>query len=96
MKIFTLEEALAGPYPFVAEVDPDAGWGLRFPDLEGLSGYAGTWEEIGPAAREAVRIHLEFKARDGDPIPAPTVQPDYIEVDPDSPLAVILPEDADG
>jgi len=96
METLTLEEALTARYPFEAKVYWDGTWGFRFPDLPGLSGYAETWEEIGPAAQESVRVYLEFMAREGDPIPAPTVEPDYIEVDPDSPLAVILPEDPDG
>src|SRR4051812_13630 len=95
METLTLEEALAARYPFEAQVYADGTWGFRFPDLPGLSGYAETWEEIGPAAQESVRVHLEFMARDGDPLPAPTVQPDYIAVHPDSVLAVILPEYAD-
>jgi predicted RNase H-like HicB family nuclease len=96
VKTLTLEEALAARYPFEAKVYDDGTWGFRFPDLDGLSGYAETWEEIGPAAKEAVRIHVEAIARDGDPIPAPTVEPDYILVEASSPLAVILPEYADG
>jgi predicted RNase H-like HicB family nuclease len=91
----TLEEALAARYPFEAKVYADGTWGFRFPDLPGLSGYADTWEEIGPAAKESVRVHLEFMARDGDPLPAPTVEPDYVLVRADSPLAVILPEFAE-
>jgi predicted RNase H-like HicB family nuclease len=96
MKSVTLEEALAARYPFEAKVYEDGTWGLDFSDLDGLSAYAETWEEIGPAAQEAVRIHVEAIARDGDPIPAPTVEPDYVLVEADSPLAVILPEYADG
>jgi predicted RNase H-like HicB family nuclease len=96
MKTLTLEEALAAKYPFEAKVYEDGTWGLDFPDLDGLSGYAETWEEIGPAARESVRVHIEAIARDGDPIPAPTVEPDYVLVSPDSPLSVILPEYSDG
>jgi predicted RNase H-like HicB family nuclease len=96
MKALTLEEALRAHYPFEAQVYDDGSWGFDFPDLDGLSGSAETWEEIGPAAQEAVKVHVELMAELGYPIPAPTVQPDYIEVDPNSPLAVILPEDADG
>jgi predicted RNase H-like HicB family nuclease len=95
MKTLTLEEALAARYPIEAKVYSDGTWGLDFPDLDGLSSYAETWEEIGSAAREAVKVHVELMAELGYPIPAPTVQPDFIEVDPDSPLAVILPEFAE-
>ena len=96
MRTLSLEEALAAHYPFEAQVYDDGSWGFDFPDFDGLSGSAETWEEIGPAARESVKVHIELMAELGYPIPAPTVQPDYIEVEPDSPLAVILPEDPDG
>ena len=96
MKTLTLEEALAAKYPFEAQVYPDGTWGLDFPDLPGLSSHAETWEEIGPAAQESIRVHLELMAELDYPIPAPTIEPDYILVEADSPLAVILPEYADG
>jgi predicted RNase H-like HicB family nuclease len=96
MKTLSLEEALQAHYPFEARVYEDGSWGFDFPDLDGLSGSADTWEEIGPSARESVKVHLELMDELGYPIPAPTVEPDWIEVDPDSPLAAILPEEEDG
>ena len=96
MKTLTLEEALAAHYPFEAQVYEDGSWGFDFPDLDGLSGQPNHGRKLARPHAESVKVHIELMAELGYPIPAPTVQPDYIEVDPDSPLAVILPEDADG
>lgn len=71
--MMTLEQALTRPYPFVATVEPEGGWAIRFPDLPGCTAYAESFEEIGPMARASFEIWLRSEAERGHPLPDPTV-----------------------
>ena len=59
-------------YPFVVEVDPEAGFHIRFPDLPGCMSDAENWEDIGPMAHEALQLWLATAAEHGLPIPEQT------------------------
>jgi predicted RNase H-like HicB family nuclease len=51
------------------------------PDLPGCVATGETREEVERLIREAIALHLEGLAEDGLPIPEPTSQVDYVEVD---------------
>ena len=51
------------------------------PDLPGCVATGETKEEVERLIREAIALHLEGLAEDGLPIPEPTSQVDYVEVD---------------
>lgn len=53
-------------------VPSDGKWSVEFPDLPGLLPWADTLEEAFADAIEALDLHLEALASDGDPIPAPS------------------------
>jgi predicted RNase H-like HicB family nuclease len=67
-------------YAIVVE---DAGTNLAayVPDLPGCVATGRTREEVGRLIREAIELHLEGMIEDGLPIPEPSSQVDYVEVD---------------
>ena len=67
-------------YAIVVE---DAGTNLSayVPDLPGCVATGETKEEIERLIREAIALQMEGLAEDGLPIPEPTSQVDYVEVD---------------
>jgi predicted RNase H-like HicB family nuclease len=50
------------------------------PDLPGCISTGSTVEEIERNIREAIELHLEGMAEDGDPIPEPTTAVSYVEL----------------
>lgn len=75
--------------------DPDTGFGVTIPDVDGCFSYGDTFEDALENAKEALAGHLEILAEDGADIPTPGDQsehlgnPDYkdalwafIELDP--------------
>jgi predicted RNase H-like HicB family nuclease len=50
------------------------------PDLPGCISTGKTVEEIERNIREAIELHLEGMAEDGDPIPEPTTAVSYVEL----------------
>jgi predicted RNase H-like HicB family nuclease len=65
-----------------AIVIEDAGTNLAayVPDLPGCVATGSTKEEVVQRIREAIELHLEGMAEDGLPIPEPTSEVDYLEV----------------
>jgi predicted RNase H-like HicB family nuclease len=51
------------------------------PDLPGCVATGESKEEVERLIREAIELHLEGMAEDGLPIPEPTSQVEYVEVD---------------
>jgi predicted RNase H-like HicB family nuclease len=51
------------------------------PDLPGCVATGESKEEVERLIREAIALHLEGLAEDGLPIPEPTSEVDYVEVD---------------
>lgn len=51
------------------------------PDLPGCVATGTSLEEVERLIREAITMHLEGLAEDGLPIPPPTCQVEYVEVD---------------
>ena len=50
------------------------------PDLSGCIATGKTLEETEKAIHDAIELHLEGLRQDGLPIPAPSVQIEYVEV----------------
>jgi predicted RNase H-like HicB family nuclease len=50
-------------------------------DLPGCVATAATREELEWRVRAAIKLHLEGMVEDGLPIPEPSVQVEYVEVD---------------
>jgi predicted RNase H-like HicB family nuclease len=66
-----------------AIVIEDAGTNLSayVPDLPGCVATGATQAEVEQRIREAIELHLEGLAEDGLPVPEPTSQVEYVEVD---------------
>ncbi|MGY3509913.1 type II toxin-antitoxin system HicB family antitoxin [Bradyrhizobium lupini] len=52
--------------------DADSDFGVSFPDLPGLVTAGTTLDEARDMAEEALALHLEGMAEDGEPIPEPS------------------------
>lgn len=50
------------------------------PDLPGCVAAGDTTEETQQLIREAIELHIKAMREDGDSIPEPTTQTDYIEI----------------
>ena len=55
------------------------GYGAYAPDLPGVGVVGDTTEEVRQLISEAIAFHLEGLKEDGQPIPEPTVEIDYVE-----------------
>jgi predicted RNase H-like HicB family nuclease len=58
----------------------DNNYGAWVPDLPGCVAVADTVEEVEQLMRDAIELHLAGIREDGDPVPPPTVQVNYIDV----------------
>jgi predicted RNase H-like HicB family nuclease len=56
------------------------GWGAYAPDLPGLGVAGTTLNEVKELICEAIEFHLEGMRQNGDPIPAPSAETEYISV----------------
>lgn len=70
-------------YVAVVEGDQDRGYSAFFPDLPGCVTAAETMLELPAAARDALSLHLQGMAEDGDAFPEPTAI-EAIKSDPDA------------
>lgn len=50
------------------------------PDLPGCVASGDTIEEVELRIREAIKFHLQGMREDGEPVPAPSSQVEYVEV----------------
>lgn len=57
------------------------------PDLPGCAATGATREEVIAHMREAIALHLQGLREDGDPIPPPNSDPEFIEVSLSSSVA---------
>ena len=55
------------------------GFGAYAPDLPGVGVVGDTRYEVKQLMREAIDLHLQGLREDGDPIPRPTAEIDYID-----------------
>ncbi|MBP6626087.1 MAG: type II toxin-antitoxin system HicB family antitoxin [Arenimonas sp.] len=58
----------------------DSNYGAWAPDLPGCVAVGNTVEEVEVLMREAIEFHLAGMREDGDPIPPPTAQVNYVDV----------------
>ena len=58
----------------------DNNFGAWAPDLPGCVAVGDTVEEVQQLMQEAIEMHLAGMREDGDPIPPPVVQVQYIDV----------------
>jgi predicted RNase H-like HicB family nuclease len=74
-----MEEQKIMKYGYVIE-KTESGFSAYVPDLPGCIAAGKTREQVQHRIREAVEIHLKSMMEDGDPIPEPTTQCEYVEV----------------
>jgi predicted RNase H-like HicB family nuclease len=55
-------------------------FGAWVPDLPGCVAVGDTVEEVEEMIQSAIEMHLAGMREDGDPIPPPTVQVNYVDV----------------
>ena len=58
----------------------ESSWGAYVPDLPGCVAVGETREEAVQLIREAIEFHLEGMGEDGDSIPLPNSETDYVEI----------------
>ncbi len=58
----------------------DTSYGAYVPDLPGCVAAAQTRDEVLKLIKEAIEFHLEGMRTDGDPIPEPHSEMEYVEV----------------
>jgi predicted RNase H-like HicB family nuclease len=60
------------PYIALIHKDPDSCYGVSFPDFPGCISAGDTLEEARVMAVEALAVHLDGMAADGDDVPTPS------------------------
>ena len=60
----------------------DTGFGAYVPDLPGCVAVGETEEEVRELIREAIEFHIDGLREDGQPVPAPAVRIEYVDVQP--------------
>ena len=60
----------------------DSNWAAYVPDLPGCITTGATLHETKRNIREAVSLHLEAMREVGEPIPAPTADIEFVELEP--------------
>jgi predicted RNase H-like HicB family nuclease len=59
----------------------ETSWGAHVPDLPGCIAVGDTREEVVGLIREAVALHIEALKKEGLPVPKPTSEGEFIEVE---------------
>ena len=68
-------------YAVVYEKAPN-NWAAHVPDLPGCITTGRTLEATKQNIREAIQLHLETMAEVGEPIPQPTTDVEFVELEP--------------
>ena len=55
-------------------------WGAHVPDLSGCLAVGETRDEVLHLIREAIDLHIEGLKQDGIPVPPPTSESEFVEV----------------
>jgi predicted RNase H-like HicB family nuclease len=58
----------------------DSNYSAYVPDLPGCVATGTTVDEVEKEIREAIQFHIEGMREDGEPVPVPSSQVDYVEV----------------
>lgn len=56
-------------------------WGAHVPDLPGCIAVGDTRDEVVRLIREAIALHIEELRRDGQPVPKPSSEGQFVEVE---------------
>ena len=67
-------------YMVVIESGPSS-WGAHVPDLPGCVAVAESRDQVVQLIRESVALHIESLRQDGLPVPRPTSEGDFVDVD---------------
>jgi predicted RNase H-like HicB family nuclease len=59
----------------------DTSWGAHVPDLPGCAAVGETREEVVRLIREAISLHIEELGREGLPVPRPTSEGEFVDVE---------------
>ncbi len=59
-------------YVALIHKEPDSDYGVSFPDFPGAITAGTTLDEARAMAEEALTLHIQGMAKDGDPIPEPS------------------------
>jgi predicted RNase H-like HicB family nuclease len=59
----------------------DSSWGAHVPDLPGCVAVGETREEVVRLIREAISLHIEQLRQDGLPVPRPTSEGEFVDVE---------------
>ena len=59
----------------------DTSWGAHVPDLAGCVAVGETREEVLGLIREAICLHIEGLRREGLPVPRPTSEGEFVDVE---------------
>lgn len=59
----------------------ESNWGAHIPDLPGCVAVAETREETMKLIREAIVLHIELLRESGEPVPPPTCEGEFVEVE---------------
>ena len=59
----------------------ETSWGAHVPDQPGCVAVGETREEVVRLIREAIGLHIEGLRRDGLPVPRPTSEGEFVEIE---------------
>ena len=59
----------------------ETSWGAHVPDLPGCVAVGETRAEVMRLIREAVEFHIQGLAEDGQPVPPPSSEGEFVDVD---------------
>lgn len=59
----------------------ESSWGAHVPDLPGCIAVGETRDEVVRFIREAISLHIEDLRRDGLPVPAPSSEGEFVDVE---------------
>ena len=59
----------------------DSNWGAHVPDLPGCVAVGATRDEVISLIREAIALHIDSLRRDGLPVPKPTSEGTFVDVE---------------
>jgi predicted RNase H-like HicB family nuclease len=77
-------------YIALVHKDSDFDYGISFPDFPGAIAAAHSLDEAVERAGEALALHVEGMAEDGEPIPPPSEFSEVIKDNPDA-MTVLVP-----
>jgi predicted RNase H-like HicB family nuclease len=77
-------------YAVIIEKGPN-NYSAYVPDLPGCVSVGDTLEEVKAMIREAIDFHIDGMLEDGLPIPKPTSQAEYVEIDRELELSALPP-----